>query len=57
MTVEFAEELEEKLTLENTGLQVAATFAKSEDIAKNYLNRPYGNAYDFSQTENVEGVF
>jgi hypothetical protein len=57
MTVEFAEELEGKLTLEKTGLQVAATFVTNGEIEKNYLNRPYGNAYDFDQTDKFEGVF
>jgi hypothetical protein len=57
MTVEFAEELKEKLTTEITGLEVAATFVKTEDIEKNYLNRPYGNAYDFDQTDKIDGIF
>jgi len=57
MTVEFAEELKEKLTPEKTGLEIAAIFVKGEDITKNYLNRPYGNAYDFDQVDKIEGVF
>ncbi|EDU42045.1 phytanoyl-CoA dioxygenase family protein [Pyrenophora tritici-repentis] len=57
MQVEFAEELEEELSLEKTGLRVAGTYVPSEQLLKNYLNRPYGNAYDFNQTEKIEGVF
>ena len=54
MTVEFPSELKEKLTVEKTGLQVAADFVTSEELVKNYLNRPYGNAYDFDQVERVD---
>lgn len=57
MTVEFAEELNEKLTLEKTGLQVAAEFVLAGQLVKNYLNRPYGNAYDFNQVDRIEGIF
>jgi len=57
MEVEFAEGLRERLTKEKTGLQVAATFARDELVLQAYLNRPFGNAYDFDQVDKVEGVF
>ncbi|KAF2108063.1 phytanoyl-CoA dioxygenase family protein [Lophiotrema nucula] len=57
MEVEFAEELKPKLTVEKTGLQIAATFVSSKELEKNYLNRPYGNAYDFDQAQKIEGIF
>jgi hypothetical protein len=57
MTVEFAQELKEKLTPEKTGLHIPATFVSGAQLKKNYLNRPYGNAYDFDQIEKVEGIF
>lgn len=57
MDVEFADELKEILTPEKTGLQIAATFVSSENLVKNYLDRPYGNAYDFNQIDQIEGVF
>ena len=57
MEVEFAEDLCDRLSKEKTGLDVAATFAKDEDVLKGYLNRPYGNAYDFDQVGKIEGVF
>ncbi|KAF2010120.1 hypothetical protein BU24DRAFT_414556 [Aaosphaeria arxii CBS 175.79] len=53
MQVEFAEELRERLTLERTGLHVAAIYVSSQELAQNYLSRPYGNAYDFDQTEKL----
>lgn len=57
MSVEFAQELGDRLVPEKTGLQVAATYVTNEELLKNYLSRPYGNAYDFNQTEPIEGVF
>jgi hypothetical protein len=54
MQVEFANELQDRLTLEKTGLQVAATFVPTEQLVKNYLDRPYGNAYDFSQVDRLD---
>jgi hypothetical protein len=57
MEVEFAEELRERVGFEKNGLAVAARFIKEEELVKNYLNRPYGNAYDFNQTPQIEGVF
>lgn len=57
MFVEFDEELASCLSSDKTGLQVQGTFMPETEIEKRYLNRPYGNAYDFSQQEPVEGVF
>lgn len=57
MIVEFAEELREELTPEKTGLQIAAKFVKSDQLVKGYLNRPYGNAYDFDQVGKIRNVF
>jgi hypothetical protein len=57
MEVEFANELAERLAPEKAGLQIAATYVPEEKLLKNYLNRPYGNAYDFNQTERIEGIF
>lgn len=57
MHVEFAEELADRLTAEKTGLHIAATYVTNEQLLRNYLNRPYGNAYDFNQSERIEGVF
>lgn len=57
MEVEFDEQLRARLTREKTGLEVEAVFKQGEDVLRNYLNRPYGNAYDFDQVDKVEGVF
>jgi hypothetical protein len=57
MIVEYADELRESLTLEKTGLQIPAQFVPKQELVKNYLNRPYGNAYDFNQIDQIEGVF
>ncbi|EMD95586.1 hypothetical protein COCC4DRAFT_35383 [Bipolaris maydis ATCC 48331] len=57
MQVEFAEELAERLLPEKTGLNIAAQYIPSEQLLKNYLNRSYGNAYDFDQSDKVEGIF
>jgi hypothetical protein len=51
MEVEFVEELRDRLTPEKTGLQIAANFVSTEELLRSYLNRPYGNAYDFGQIE------
>ena len=57
MEVEIAEDLREQFDPEKTGLHVAAKYVPAEQLLKNYLNRPYGNAYDFNQTDRIEGVF
>ncbi|KAF2473710.1 phytanoyl-CoA dioxygenase family protein [Lindgomyces ingoldianus] len=57
MTVEFANELKPRLTVEKTGLQVAAKFVAGGELEKLYLNRPHGNFYDFDQIEKIEGLF
>jgi hypothetical protein len=57
MNVEFAKELEDQLTQEKTGLQIAASFVPTDQLLRDYLNRPYGNAYDFNQVERVDGIF
>ncbi|KAF2829118.1 phytanoyl-CoA dioxygenase family protein [Ophiobolus disseminans] len=56
MQVEFADDLRVQLTPEKTGLQIAATYVPSQQLLRNYLNRPYGNAYDFDQVDKVDGI-
>lgn len=55
MEVELAEELAGPFA--ESGLQVAAKYVSEEEALKGYLNRPYGNAYDFDQKDKIEGVF
>ena len=57
MQVEFAEELTPVLEVEGNELQVQAKFVSQKAILDAYLNRGYGNAYNFDQEEQLEGVF
>ena len=59
MTIEAADNLKDQLTLEKTGLHIAAEYVQSEklEVEKSYLNRPYGNAYDFDQVGKVQHLF
>lgn len=57
MEVEFANDLKDQLDPEKTGLGVAALYVTKEQLLENYLNRSFGNAYDFNQSEKVEAVF
>ncbi|KAH7088834.1 hypothetical protein FB567DRAFT_318902 [Paraphoma chrysanthemicola] len=57
MIVELDQELQEQLTTEKTGLQVAASFVPTNQLLRDYLNRPYGNAYDFDQLHKVDSIF
>lgn len=56
MEIEFAEELRDRLNPAETGLQVAATYVTHEQLLKNYLNRSFGNAYDFNQSGRIESI-
>ena len=49
MQVEFAEELRPTLEEYNPVLQIQSAFLPEKDILERYLNRGYGNAYDFDQ--------
>jgi hypothetical protein len=57
MNVEFSEDLIPILEKEGRNLRVQATFVPEKVILDGYLNRGYGNAYDFDQKEPLEGVF
>ncbi|KAG8854094.1 hypothetical protein FRB96_007800 [Tulasnella sp. 330] len=57
MTVEFSEELKPILQGSRSSLQIQSTFLPEAEIYERYLNRPYGNAYDFDQVDRVEGLF
>lgn len=54
MNVEFSENLRPVLDEHGSDLQIQGTFMPEEDIYKSYLNRPFGNAYNFDQTERLE---
>ncbi|KAF2263303.1 phytanoyl-CoA dioxygenase family protein [Lojkania enalia] len=57
MKVEFADTLKDRLTLETSRLEIPATFVTTKELEQNYLNRPYGNAYNFDQVDKIDGVF
>lgn len=57
MMVEFSDDLKDQFDPEKTGLEAAASYVAKEELLKNYLNRPFGNAYDFDQSDKVEAVF
>jgi hypothetical protein len=52
MKVEFAEELRPILEEHESAIQVQATYLPGEVVKERYLNRPFGNAYDFGQQDN-----
>ena len=52
MEVEFAEDLRPVLKQYESALQIQATYLPEDDVRKRYLNRPFGNAYDFGQQDN-----
>lgn len=56
MNVELANDLKEHMDPEKTGLGVAASYVTEKELLGGYLNRSFGNAYDFDQVEKVEGV-
>ncbi len=57
MEVEFSEDLKPTLEKEGSDLQVQAKFVSEQELLAGYLNRPFGNAYDFSQKDQLEGIF
>ncbi len=57
MEVEFSNDLKEHLSPEKTGLDIAASYITKERLHRNYLNRSFGNAYDFNQIDRIRGVF
>jgi hypothetical protein len=57
MQVEFSEDLKLILEKDGSGLQIQAQYLPEAEIEKRYLNRPYGNAYDFDQKDHIENGF
>jgi hypothetical protein len=53
MQVEFAEELRPTLEEYSAVLQIQSKFLPEKDILERYLNRGYGNAYDFDQQDRL----
>ncbi|KAF2430034.1 hypothetical protein EJ08DRAFT_589763 [Tothia fuscella] len=57
MQIEFADELGPELSREKKQLQIQSTLIPESEVLRSYLNRPYGNAYDFGQEDTVDGIF
>lgn len=57
MVVEISEELKERFDVEKTGLGVSTRWVGEERVLREYLDRGFGNGYDFDQTGRLEGVF
>lgn len=53
MQVEFAEDLRPMLGEYDSSLQIQSKFLPEKDIIERYLNRGYGNAYDFDQQDRL----
>lgn len=56
MSVDLSAALQARVQRE-TGLVVPARYLPDEQVRDTYLQRPFGNAYDFDQEGRVEGVF
>lgn len=54
MTVEFSHEIEPLLKEYKDVLQIQSTFVTEEEIMDRYLNRAFGNAYDFDQMNRLQ---
>jgi hypothetical protein len=48
MKLQFADDLKETIEQEKD-LEIPVEWASKDDVAAQYLNRAFGNAYDFSQ--------
>lgn len=57
MEIELSDKLAGRFSRAESGLDVAARYLPEDEVLKGYLNRPYGNAYDFDQKDKIEGVF
>ncbi|KAH0383854.1 phytanoyl-CoA dioxygenase family protein, partial [Aureobasidium melanogenum] len=54
MRIEFSEDLETVLDREGSDLQIQRTLVPEQTITDGYLNRGYGNSYNFDQESRLE---
>jgi hypothetical protein len=54
MTIEFSEDLTLVLDREGADLQIQRTLLPEQTILDGYLNRGYGNSYNFDQESRLE---
>jgi hypothetical protein len=57
MEIEFSEDLKPILERDGSALQIQAKYLPDSEIEKRYLNRPFGNAYDFNQEDRIDDLF
>lgn len=57
MKIEVSEDLIPALEKEGGDLKIQAKFVPEKVVVDGYLNRGYGNAYNFDQQDPVEGIF
>jgi hypothetical protein len=56
MKVEFDDDLKPTLEEYEPTLQIQGTYIPGAEVEKRYLNRPFGNAYDFGQADNTVDI-
>lgn len=56
MQIEYSDDLKQTLKEYGSDVQIQAIFKTEEEIEKGYLNRPFGNAYDFDQKDRLENA-
>lgn len=56
MQVEFADDLIPTLEGHGSDLQIQATYLPAAEVEKRYLNRPFGNGYDFGQQDDTVDI-
>lgn len=54
MTIEFSKDLENVLDREGSDLQIQRKLVSEQKIMDGYLNRGYGNSYNFDQESRLE---
>lgn len=54
MTIEFSKDLEDVLDREGSDLQIQRRLVSEQTIMNGYLNRGYGNSYNFDQESRLE---
>lgn len=53
MRVEIADDLGPVLEGHKSALQIQATYMLAAEVEGRYLDRPFGNAYDFGQQDDT----
>lgn len=53
MHVEYSEDLSSLLDAYEDSLQIQKTFFPDNEMTKRYLNRAFGNAYNFDQEDRL----